>query len=180
METGAAMDDRALQLWRSRKRLRGQCSSAAMDTDYDVFLNHRGPDVKSGFLAHLDEALRAAGLNPFLDKASLKKGDPAFASIEDALQVAKIHVVVVSKGYAESKYGLSELVTIMRSGKPVVPVFYNVEPSEVRWVESGPFAAAFEKHKSKRTVEQVEEWRDALCKLADITGFCFRLSDYKG
>lgn len=31
--------------------------------DYDVFLNHRGLDVKAGFIAHLDEALRTAGLN---------------------------------------------------------------------------------------------------------------------
>ena len=136
--------------------------------------------MKAGFVAHLDEALRAAGLNPFLDKASLRKGHPAFTSIEGALEVAKIHVAVVSKGYAESKYCLNELVAIMRSGKPVVPVFYDVEPAQVRCVESGPFAAAFEKHKSKRTMEQVEEWRDALGKLAGITGIRFRLSDYKG
>ncbi|KAG0564626.1 hypothetical protein KC19_8G126300 [Ceratodon purpureus] len=77
------MDDQALELWRPPKRRRGQCSSsfAATDVDYDVFLNHRGPDVKAGFVAHLDEALRAAGLNPFLDKASLRKGDPAFTSM---------------------------------------------------------------------------------------------------
>ncbi|KAG0563881.1 hypothetical protein KC19_8G066900 [Ceratodon purpureus] len=176
------MDDRALETWRRPcKRPRGQCSSsAAMGVDYDVFLNHRGPDVKAGFVAHLDEALRDAGLNPFLDKASLRKGDRAFRSINDALEVAKIHVAVVSKGYAESKYCLNELVAMMRSGKPVIPVYYEVEPVDLRWVENGPFAAAFEKHKSKKTPEQVEEWRDALRKLADITGFCYRPSDYKG
>ncbi|KAG0563729.1 hypothetical protein KC19_8G055000 [Ceratodon purpureus] len=176
------MDDESLELWRPGKRHRGQCSSsfAATDVDYDVFLNHRGPDVKAGFISHLDEALRTAGLNPFLDKASLKKGHPAFRSINDALEVAKIHVAVVSKGYAESKYCLNELVAMMRSGKPVIPVFYDVEPVNLRWVESGPFKEAFEKHKLKRTPEEVEEWRDALLKLAEITGICFRLSDYKG
>ncbi|KAG0564194.1 hypothetical protein KC19_8G091000, partial [Ceratodon purpureus] len=176
------MDDQSLELWRHRKRHRGQCSSsfAAADVDYDVFLNHRGPDVKAGFISHLDEALRTAGLNPFLDKASLRKGHLAFGSISAALEVAKIHVAVVSKGYAESKYCLNELVAMLRSGKPVIPVYYEVEPAHLRWVENGPFAAAFEKHKLKRTRQQVEEWRDALLKLADITGFCFRLSDYKG
>ncbi|KAG0607740.1 hypothetical protein M758_8G051100 [Ceratodon purpureus] len=176
------MDDQSLQLLRPRKRHRGQCSSsfAATDVDYDVFLNHRGPDVKAGFISHLDEALRTAGLNPFLDKASLKKGHPAFRSINDALEAAKIHVAVVSKGYAESKYCLTELVAMMRSGKPVIPVFYDVEPVDLRWVENGPFAKAFEKHKLKRTPEQVEEWRDALLKLAEITGIYFRLADYKG
>jgi hypothetical protein len=162
-------------------RLRGQSSaSAAVHTDYDVFLNHRGPDVKAGFVAHLDEALRAAGLNPFLDKASLRKGDAAFRSIDDALEVAKVHVAVVSKGYAESKYCLSELVAMMRSSKPVIPVFYDVEPAQLRRVENGPFAAAFEKHQARESAEQVEEWREALRQLADITGFCFRLSDCEG
>ena len=175
------MDDQALEPWWPRKRPLRECStSASMDLDYDVFLNRRGPDVKAGFMSHLDEALRAAGLNPFLDKASLRKGDPAFKSIEAALEVANIHVAVVSEGYAESKYCLNELVAMIRSGKPVIPVFYDVEPTHVRWVESGSFAKAFEKHKLKRAKEQVEEWRDALRKLADITGICFRLYDYKG
>ncbi|KAG0586241.1 hypothetical protein KC19_2G074800 [Ceratodon purpureus] len=176
------MDDQALVPWRPPKRRRGQCSSSfvTMDVDYDVFLNHRGPDVKAGFIAHLDEALRGAGLNPFLDKESLRKGDPAFTSIDAALKVAKVHVAVVSKRYAESKYCLSELVDMLRSGKPVIPVYYEVEPAQLRWVENGPFAAAFEKHKRKRPPEQVHEWTLALRRLADITGFCFRSSDYLG
>ncbi|KAG0615433.1 hypothetical protein M758_5G040900 [Ceratodon purpureus] len=148
--------------------------------DYDVFLNHRGPDVKGGFIAHLHDALRTAGLNPFLDKTSLVKGNPAFTSIDAALEVAKVHIAVVSRGYAESKYCLSELAAMMRSGKPVIPVLYNVEPAELRRVEKGPFAAAFKKHKSRETAERVEEWADALRKLADITAFVFRLSDYRG
>ncbi|KAG0615592.1 hypothetical protein M758_5G053900 [Ceratodon purpureus] len=148
--------------------------------DYDVFLNHRGPDVKGGFVAHLRDALRSAGLNPFLDKTSLVKGNPAFISIDAALEVAKVHIAVVSRGYAKSKYCLSELAAMMRSGKPVIPVLYNVEPAELRRVEKGPFAAAFKKHKSRETAELVEEWADALRKLADITAFVFRLSDYRG
>ncbi|KAG0607530.1 hypothetical protein M758_8G035600 [Ceratodon purpureus] len=175
------MDDQALVPWRPLKRRRGQCSSfAATDVDYDVFLNHRGPDVKAGFIAHLDEAFRGAGLNPFLDKESLRKGDPAFTSIDAALKVAKVHVAVVSKGYADSKYCLSELVDMLRSGKPVIPVYYEVEPAQLRWVENGPFKDAFEKYKRKRTPEQVQEWTLALRHLADITGFCFRSSDYSG
>lgn len=42
------------------------------------------PDVKGAFVAHLHEALRSAGLNPFLDKISLRKGVSAFRSIDDA------------------------------------------------------------------------------------------------
>ena len=132
--------------------------------------------MKGRFIAHLDKALRSAGLNPFLDKKSLVKGDLAFGSINAALEVAKVHVAVVSRGYVESKYCLTELVDIVRSRKPVIPVFYDVEPGELRRVDRGVFAAAFEKHRTREIAEQVQEWADALAKLADITGFVFRLS----
>jgi hypothetical protein len=92
--------------------------------------------------------------------------------------MAKVHVAVVSRGYAESKYCLNELVAMMRSGKPVVPVFYDLEPVDLRWVENGPFAEAFQKHQSRgRTQKKLQEWRDALAALAGVTGF--RLADYK-
>ena len=123
---------------------------------YDVFLNHRGPDVKGGFIAHLHEALGSVGLNAFLDKKSLVQGHSAFDSINEALENARVHVAVVSKGYAGSKHCLSELVAMMGSGKPVIPVFSDVEPAHLRRVENGPFASAFEKHKSRETAEQVE------------------------
>ncbi|KAG0583595.1 hypothetical protein KC19_3G148200 [Ceratodon purpureus] len=153
-------------------------TSGAVTENFDVFLNHRGPDVKVTFVAHLEDALRCAGFRPFLDARSLMKGNPALKSIDQALDAAKVHVAVVSKRYAESKYCLNELVAMMRSGKPVIPVFYDVEPVDLRWVENGPFAEAFLKHKSKgRTQKKLQEWTDALRALADITGFC--LADYK-
>ena len=68
----------------------------------------------------------------------------------------------------------------MRSGKPAIPVSYDVEPAHLRRVKKGPFAAAFKKHKSREPPQVVVEWEEALRKLADITGVCFRLSDYKG
>ncbi|KAG0588190.1 hypothetical protein KC19_2G223500 [Ceratodon purpureus] len=153
-------------------------TSGAVTENFDVFLNHRGPDVKATFVAHLEDALRCAGFRPFLDARSLMKGNPALKSIDQALDAAKVHVAVVSKRYAESKYCLNELVAMMRSGKPVIPVFYDIEPVDLRWVENGSFAEAFLKHKSKgRTQKKLQEWTDALRALADITGFC--LANFK-
>ncbi|KAG0584090.1 hypothetical protein KC19_3G184300 [Ceratodon purpureus] len=153
-------------------------TSGAVTENFDVFLNHRGPDVKATFVAHLEDALRCAGFRPFLDARSLMKGNPALKSIDQALDAAKVHVAVVSKRYAESKYCLNELVAMMRSRKPVIPVFYDVEPVDLRWVENGPFKEAFLKHKSRgRTQKKLQEWTDALRSLADITGFC--LADFK-
>ena len=145
-----------------------------------MFLNHRGPGMKAGFVTHLHEALTSAGWNAFLDKKCLVKGKQAFECIDAALEVAKVHVAVVSRRYAESKHCLNELAAMVRSGKPVIPVFYDVEPAALRRVQDGPFAAAFRKHRARETAQQVQEWADALGKLADITGFYFRLADHKG
>jgi hypothetical protein len=41
---------------------------AAVPAMFDVFLNHRGPDVKGDFASHLHQALQEAGCRPFLDK----------------------------------------------------------------------------------------------------------------
>lgn len=73
-------------------------SGGAATEDFDVFLNHRGPDVKATFVAHLEDALRCAGLRPFLDARSLMKGDLALESIDQAPDMAKVHVAVVSRG----------------------------------------------------------------------------------
>lgn len=81
----------------------GSHSFNVLSHTYDVFLNHRGPDVRITFVAHLYEALCKAGFHPFLDVKSLVKGQHAFKSIDEALNSVHVHVAVFSKGYAESK-----------------------------------------------------------------------------
>lgn len=154
-------------------------TSGAVTEEFDVFVNHRGIDVKATFITHLEDALRCAGFRPILDARALMKRNPALRSMEQAVAMANVHVAVVSKRYAESKRCLDELVAMMRSSKPVVPVFYEVEPGELRWVENGPFAEAFAKHSSnsRRTEQKVRAWRNALKALAELTGF--RLADYQ-
>jgi hypothetical protein len=53
----------------------GSNASAMLDMQklahFDVFLDHRGPDVKKTFVSHLDVALHRVGCNPFLDVESL-------------------------------------------------------------------------------------------------------------
>jgi hypothetical protein len=144
---------------------------------YDVFLNHRGPDVKRSFVSHLRKVLCDRGCNPFLDAKSLKKGNHALNSINEALQGVLVHLAVFSKGYAESKYCLNELFDMMKSPEKVIPVFLEgVEPEHLRWIESGPFVKSFEKHKEKNRDEDVERWKNALLRASSLTGF--RYSQY--
>jgi hypothetical protein len=140
-------------------------------SQYDVFLNHRGPDVKKTFVSHLNKALRQAGCDPFLDAKSLVKGQNALHSINEALIGARVHVAILSPCYAESKYCLNELCDMLESRKPLIPVFYNVEPQNLRCIEVGPFANAFNEHLEKGRDKDVVRWKAALLQVADITGF---------
>ncbi|PNY14743.1 disease resistance protein (TIR-NBS-LRR class) [Trifolium pratense] len=57
-------------------------------------------------------------------------------------------------------------------GQVVVPVFYHVDPSEVRH-QKGEFGLAFQRllNKISNEVELVRSWRKTLCQAANIAGF---------
>jgi hypothetical protein len=116
--------------------------------------------------------LYVRGCNPFLDAKSLIKGNHALKSINEALRGVRVHLAIFSKGYAESKYCLNELLDMMHSPKKVIPVFYqDVEPEHLRRIESGPFADAFKKHLEKKRDEDVERWKTALSEASHLIGF---------
>ena len=137
---------------------------------YDVFVNHRGPDVKLTFAAHLNDALRRAGFHPFLDAKSVQQGSHVLNSIEAGLRGADVHVAIFSRRYAESKNCLQELLAILHSQKPVIPVFYDVNPEDLRNVHCGPFASGFRKHHSSNRHEDISKWKDALLQAAALRG----------
>jgi hypothetical protein len=148
---------------------------------FDVFLNHRGPDVKKDFVAHLHEALLKAGLHPFMDMESLVEGQHGQTSIFDALRGASVHVAVFSKGYADSTYCLKELCAMLESKKLVIPVFYDVSPDDLLCTNKhakGPYAHAFRTTHKKQPQAEVEKWEKALHDCAGLFGF--KLADYDG
>ena len=151
-------------------------SSAA----YDVFLNHRGPDVKKGFASHLYRRLLSYGLRVFLDQPELHRGDYFTPQIEDAIRSASVHVAIFSVGYVDSIWCLNELVQMLDSKAPIIPVFYHVKPTELRWTlgKKTSYAQALENLEGKPDLQTqrhdsttIENWRNALSKVADISGF---------
>ncbi|KAG0586578.1 hypothetical protein KC19_2G101200 [Ceratodon purpureus] len=145
---------------------------------YNVFINHRGPDVKKTFVAHLNAALRRDGFRPFLDAKDIGQGRHVFKSIDKALKGACVHVAIFSKRYAESKYCLNELSDMLRSGQVILPVFYGVNPDDLRWTENEPFKKGFEKHLKRGRTEEIRKWKDALREVSDYRGF--RLDEVNG
>lgn len=117
-----------------------------------------------------------------MDK-SLGEGRQVFEEIEAAIQATSVHLAIFSPQYAESKYCLDELVSMLkRWGKSValLPVFYDVNPQDLRAPDSdrSPFWKAFQKKKNKFPGEQISAWRKALHDAADLKGFVFKTGEY--
>ncbi|TYI58113.1 hypothetical protein E1A91_D11G331100v1 [Gossypium mustelinum] len=151
-------------------------SSAAADMikprTYDVFLSFRGKDTRDGFVSHLYKDLGRKNIETFIDDEELRKGDEISGALLTAIQGSRVSVIVFSKDYASSKWCLAELVKIMDCNKWVVPVFYGVDPRDVR-NQTGSFADAFAKHEEnfKHEPAKVKTWRSALTAAGKLSGW---------
>ncbi|GJX79423.1 Toll/interleukin-1 receptor domain-containing protein [Tanacetum coccineum] len=164
-------------------------SSIQNSFKYDVFLSFRGLDTRKNFVDHLYHALKDKGIYTYKDDEKIQRGkrisDDLFKSIEDS----KFYIIVFSKNYASSSWCLEELVKIMECQKmtehTAYPVFYDVEPTEVR-KQSGAVGEAFAKHEkevrnqswairilffmnNKKTI--LKKWKGALKEAANLAGW---------
>ena len=145
-------------------------SSSTFKWQYDVFLSFRGEDTRNNFTAHLYHALRRKGINTFIDDDKLERGQLISPALVAAIESSLFSVVVLSQNYASSRWCLDELVKIVEFTKGrrqrVHPIFYNVDPSDVR-KQKGTFGAALAKHEENlKNREKVESWKDALTQVA--------------
>ena len=144
--------------------------------NHDVFLSFRGEDTRKNFTDHLYKALDQAGIYTFRDDDELARGKEISTELLKAIQESRISIVVFSKGYASSRWCLDELVHIMHCrktiGHTVYPIFYDVDPSDVR-KQSGTFAEAFARHEERfaAEMERVHKWRGALTEAANLSGW---------
>ncbi|KAJ0623444.1 putative TIR domain-containing protein [Helianthus annuus] len=151
---------------------------------YDVFISFRGFDTRLSFTSHLHTALLKANLTTFLDDQEIPTGEFLKPELESAIKASRASVIVLSENYASSTWCLEELVLILEqknnSNQIVIPVFYHVEPTNVRKQQSS-FGEAMEKHKLKmeaetnveekgRFGEKMKRWKDALTQVSNLKG----------
>ncbi|CAN6703695.1 unnamed protein product [Malus baccata var. baccata] len=141
---------------------------------YDVFLSFRGEDTRKTFTDHLYTALISAGYRTFRDDNELETGEDIKSGLKQAIQMSRTSVIVFLKDYASSRWCLNELVEIVdhkrtRSDHVVIPVFYDVDPSDVR-KQTGSIAEAFARHRKTEPPDMMERWRKALAEVADLAG----------
>lgn len=152
-------------------------SSSSQIMQYDVFLSFRGTDIRSGVLSHLIAALSNAGVNTFEDE-KFERGERIMPSLLRAIAGSKIHIILFSNNYASSKWCLDELVKIMEChrtyGNEVLPVFYNVDPSDVR-NQRGDFGQGLEalaqRYLLQRENDVLKSWKSALNEAANLPGW---------
>lgn len=149
------------------------CSGASR---YDVFINFRGEDTRYEFTGHLHQALCKKGIRAFFDEEDLQTGDEITTKLEEAIKGSRIAITVLSKGYASSSFCLNELATILgcyREKTPllVIPVFYKVDPSDVRH-QRGSYEQGLDSLE-KRLHPNMEKWKTALHEVAGFSGYHF-------
>lgn len=143
-----------------------------------VFLSFRGMDTRTNFTNHLYDALQPKGYEIFMDSESLKRGKDIAPELIAAIEASQFAIVVFSKNYAFSKWCLKELAKILdcrrNRGLAVYPVFYHVDPADLRKLRGEFVGEAFIKHKTAdlhpMDMETVESWQKAVTQLADIAG----------
>lgn len=80
---------------------------------FDVFINHRGPDVKETFARSLYLSVLSLGLNPFLDKQEMQPGYNFSSQIDQAIRFASVYVAFFCPRYVESNWCLNELLLML-------------------------------------------------------------------
>ncbi|XP_074375106.1 disease resistance protein RPV1-like [Apium graveolens] len=157
----------------SNLELTAPSSSSSTSVTWDVFLSFYGEDTRKNFTSHLYSALDEAGILTFRDDPALEKGQEISSGIHNAIRDSKMFIVVISDNYASSSWCLNELVEILSCKKTenqVVPVFYYVDPTDVRR-QTGSFGDALDYHEKLHSPDMINKWKSALAQIGEVSGY---------
>ncbi|XP_059629925.1 TMV resistance protein N-like [Cornus florida] len=136
----------------------------------DVFLSFRGPDTRRS-LTSCTTHWWSVGFRCSETTIKLKRGGAIGPGLLKAIEESRVSIVVLSRNYASSRWCMDELEKIMECRRTlrrvVLPVFYCVEPSDVR-LQTGVYADTFASHEQLFGDDQVQRWRAALTEVAYV------------
>ncbi|CAN1333608.1 Disease resistance protein L6 [Linum perenne] len=155
--------------------------SSFPSVEYEVFLSFRGPDTRRQITDILYRFLRRTKIHVFRDDNELRMGEEIGSNLRKAIDQSKIYVPVISKSYAHSKWCLIELTEIIQrheqdTRRTILPIFYMVDPSDVRH-QTGPYEDAFQEHGKKYDEKTIKNWKDALNKVGALKGWHVKNND---
>ncbi|KAF8028641.1 hypothetical protein BT93_E1320 [Corymbia citriodora subsp. variegata] len=144
--------------------------------DYEVFLSFRGPDTRNDITDYLHTSMIDAGIRAYKDDEEIRIGEEIGGQLLQAIEQSKISIPIFSKGYADSTWCLKELVKMVESKntrrQKIMPIFYNVAPSEVK-NQTEHFGKAFVSHANKKpfSEETIIKWKAALSEVGTLKGW---------
>ncbi|KAI9127246.1 hypothetical protein K1719_001805 [Acacia pycnantha] len=147
-------------------------------TKYDVFLSFRGEDTRQTFASSLYEGLCKKGIHTFMDN-KLRKGEPISQVLLRTIEESEISMIIFSENYTSSTWCLDELIHILeckeKFGRVVIPIFYNIDPSNIR-KQNGSFEKGFNelKRRFESNPEKPQKWINALVKASNLSGWDFK------
>ncbi|XP_049936476.1 disease resistance protein RPV1-like [Nymphaea colorata] len=132
---------------------------------FDVFLSSTGGD----FAGSLYDSLSRSGVRTFKEEERTAGQD---RPSDQAMDGSDVFIAILSESYPGSRRCLRELAKMVASGRVILPVFLDVDPSDVRR-QRGPLERAFREHERDRAVEKetVTEWREAMTAVGEIKGY---------
>ncbi|KAL2334342.1 hypothetical protein Fmac_015555 [Flemingia macrophylla] len=144
-----------------------------MSGTYQVFLIFSGSNTRFGFTGYLYKALTDRGIHTFIDDEQLQRGDQIKPALMKAIQESMIAIPVLSTNYTCSPFCLYELTLLLHRSNSkamlVLPIFYEVDPSDVRhW--KGSYGDALAKHEErlKHNMDKLQSLKDALSENGGI------------
>lgn len=157
---------------------------------YAAFLSFTGSDNLSGCA---DSSNNVTGFADSLYRRMVADGIDVFEGgkipplaseeLRPSVPSSNIYIPIFSTNYAHSPLCLETLALMVeqssRSGgkKEILPVFYDVEWSDLQLDKKSLYGDALDKHKHSRGAEQVKKWEEALVEAGKVKGW--ELSSYK-
>lgn len=154
-------------------------SNCTQNYRYDVFISFRGPDTRNSFVDHLYAHLTKKGLFVFKDDKRLEKGQSLSTQLLQAIENSRTSIVVFSENYVKSTWCLEEMAAISKCidkyQRKVFPVFYDIDPSDVR-KQGGVYQNDFflRERQFKHDLGKVVRWRRAMVRLTALVGWDVR------
>ncbi|XP_022637413.1 TMV resistance protein N-like [Vigna radiata var. radiata] len=143
---------------------------------YDVFISFLGEDTGNNFVGHLRKELGRKGMVTLNDESDMRTEEGLSPAVCEAIEESRIFIVVFSENYASSTWCLDELVKIIErthtnSKQVVYPVFYHVDPSDIRKMRNsfGKHMTAHENEIGKES-QRMQAWRSALSEAVNLPG----------
>ncbi|XP_050277402.1 disease resistance protein RUN1-like isoform X2 [Quercus robur] len=132
-----------------------------------------------GFTSTLKGILEMRTIKTFMDDR-IPRGEEISAELIKAIGSSMVSIIVFSENYTSSTWCLDELVKIIECKEngqmvKVIPIFYKVDPAEVRH-QKGKFGKHLKEHEKKieDNMKKVQKWRKALTRASNFTGHHYK------